>query len=70
MASSDGNEALSSAILEAVERHGSVNTLQLASSRGRDHQDVVGCMKSLSSLGDVSNDSGTINPPVLLSKLG
>ncbi|XP_065184182.1 phenylalanine--tRNA ligase alpha subunit-like [Sycon ciliatum] len=53
MASADGSEKLSTAILEAVDRRGTVNTLEFAAELGRDHQDVVGSMNSISAVGEI-----------------
>lgn len=45
-------------ILEAVAQDGEVDTYLYACNSGIDHQAVVGAVKSLQSLGDVSKQCG------------
>ncbi len=45
---------LSEVILRAVEERGSVDSYELSRELGRDHQVVVGAVKSLKAHGDVS----------------
>uniref|UniRef100_A0A1X7T1L3 PheRS DNA binding domain-containing protein n=1 Tax=Amphimedon queenslandica TaxID=400682 RepID=A0A1X7T1L3_AMPQE len=46
-------ESLPDALLEALAEKGRVDSYEYASSVGRNHQDVVGAVKSLESFGDV-----------------
>lgn len=45
---------LTDVVLEAVNKKGGVETLELAAQLSVDHQKIVGAVKSLQSLGDVS----------------
>ena len=47
-------EELAEFILKVLEERGSVDTYDLSLEIGKDHQLVVGAVKSLQSLGDVS----------------
>ncbi|XP_019861088.1 PREDICTED: phenylalanine--tRNA ligase alpha subunit-like, partial [Amphimedon queenslandica] len=46
-------ESLSDALLEALAEKGRVDSYEYATSVGKNHQDVVGAVKSLESFGDV-----------------
>ena len=48
------SQSLDKTILETLEKKGSVETLELAKELGKDHQLIVGSVKSIQSLGDVS----------------
>lgn len=48
------SQSLDKVILETLEKRGSVETLELAKELGKDHQLIVGIVKSIQSLGDVS----------------
>ena len=45
---------LTEEILKGIEAKGSLDTYEYASSAGKDHQSVVGVIKSIHALGDVS----------------
>jgi len=45
---------LTEEILKAVEDKGSLDTYEYATATGKDHQTVVGVIKSIQALGDVS----------------
>ena len=47
------SQSLDKTILEALEKKGSVQTLELAKELGKDHQVIVGSVKSIQCLGDV-----------------
>ena len=47
-------ESLNQLILEKVNENGSVDTLRLSEEINKDHQLLVGAVKSLQTLGDVS----------------
>ena len=47
-------DSLNQLILEKVNEHGSVDTLKLSAEINKDHQLLVGAVKSLQTLGDVS----------------
>ncbi len=49
-----GSESLSQIILEAVDLEGAVDTFDLSKKYDKDHQLLVGAVKSLQSLGNVS----------------
>ncbi|XP_064612534.1 Na(+)/citrate cotransporter-like [Liolophura sinensis] len=51
---------LTDVVLEAVDKNGGVETLELASQLSVDHQKIVGAVKSLQSLGD-ADDRGSDN---------
>lgn len=41
-------------VLEIVEKHNGIDTLEIAKLLDQDHQKIVGAVKSIQSLGDVS----------------
>ena len=41
-------------VLEALEERGSIETFEFAKELGKDHQSIVGSVKSIHALGDVS----------------
>lgn len=43
-------------VLEAVEERGSIETFEFAKELGKDHQSIVGSVKSIHALGDVSEE--------------
>ncbi len=49
-----GNEELSLSLLKLLEDRGSFESYELSLELGRDHQQVVGAIKSVQSLGEVS----------------
>ncbi len=52
-AAGDGNLDLPQEVLLILEKDGMVDSLQLATRKGLDHQKIVGAIKSLECLGDV-----------------
>ena len=42
-------------VLEALEERGSLETFEFAKELGKDHQAIVGSVKSIHALGDVSD---------------
>ena len=42
-------------VLEALEERGSIETFEFAKELGKDHQSIVGSVKSVHALGDVSD---------------
>ena len=49
-----GTHSLDKIILQAIEERGSIETFEFAKEVGKDHQSVVGSVKSIHALGDVS----------------
>lgn len=49
-----GTQSLDRLVLEAVEERGSIETFEFAKECGKDHQSIVGSIKSIHALGDVS----------------
>lgn len=49
-----GTQSLDRLVLEAVEERGSIETFEFAKECGRDHQSIIGSVKSIHALGDVS----------------
>lgn len=49
-----GTQSLERLVLEAVEERGSIETFEFAKELGKDHQAIVGSVKSIHALGDVS----------------
>ena len=49
-----GTQSLDRLVLEAVEERGSIETFKFANECGKDHQSIVGSVKSIHALGDVS----------------
>ena len=49
-----GTQSLDRLVLEAVEERGSIETFEFATERGKDHQSIVGSIKSIHTLGNVS----------------
>jgi len=49
-----GTQSLDRLVLEAVEERGSIETFEFANECGKDHQSIVGSVKSIHALGDVS----------------
>lgn len=49
-----GTQSLDRLVLEAVEERGSIETFEFAKEVGKDHQSIVGSVKSIHALGDVS----------------
>ena len=49
-----GTQSLERLVLEAVEERGSIETFEFAKELGKDHQSIVGSVKSIHALGDVS----------------
>ena len=47
---------LGSLILQTLEQRGELDSYEFSIETGRDHQTVVGAIKSLQSVGNVSND--------------
>ena len=47
-------DSLAQFLLEKIDAQGSVDTLQLSKEYNKDHQALVGAVKSLQTLGDVS----------------
>lgn len=45
---------LTEEILKAIEARGSLDTYEYATATNRDHQSIVGVIKSIQALGDVS----------------
>lgn len=54
-------EELNELLLRRVEEAGRLDSFEFSRETGRDHQAVVGAVKSLSSLGDVSATSWNVN---------
>lgn len=48
-----GTQSLDRLVLEAVEERGSIETFEFAKEVGKDHQSIVGSVKSIHALGDV-----------------
>ena len=48
-----GTQSLDRLVLEAVEERGSIETFEFAKECGKDHQSIVGSVKSIHALGDV-----------------
>ena len=48
-------EALSQFLLVAIDSRGCVDTLEFAKESSKDHQQIVGAVKSLQTLGNVSD---------------
>lgn len=51
-----GTQSLDRLVLEAVEERGSIETFEFAKELGKDHQSIVGSVKSIHALGDVSEE--------------
>lgn len=51
-----GTQSLDRLVLEAVEEKGSIETFEFAKEIGKDHQSIVGSVKSIHALGDVSEE--------------
>ena len=49
-----GTQSLERLVLEGVEERGSIETFEFAKELGKDHQSIVGSVKSIHALGDVS----------------
>ena len=49
-----GTQSLDRLVLGAVEERGSIETFEFAKECGKDHQSIVGSIKSIHALGDVS----------------
>lgn len=49
-----GTQSLDRLVLEAVEERGSIETFEFAKECGKDHQSIVGSIKSIHALGDVN----------------
>lgn len=52
-----GTHSLDKVVLEALEERGSIETFEFSKELGKDHQSVVGSVKSIHALGDVSKIS-------------
>ena len=51
-----GTHSLDKVVLEALEERGSIETFEFSKELGKDHQSVVGSVKSIHALGDVSEN--------------
>lgn len=51
-----GTQSLDRLVLGAVEEKGSIETFEFAKELGKDHQSIVGSVKSIHALGDVSEE--------------
>ena len=51
-----GTHSLDKVVLEALEERGSIETFGFSKELGKDHQSVVGSVKSIHALGDVSEN--------------
>lgn len=49
-----GTQSLDKVVLEALEERGSIETYEFSKQLGKDHQSIVGSVKSVHALGDVS----------------
>lgn len=64
-----GTQSVDRLVLEAVEERGSIETFEFAKELGKDHQSIVGSVKSIHALGDVSEGSrlcGSFTSKILL----
>lgn len=50
-----GTQSLDKVVLEALEERGSIETYEFSKELGKDHQSIVGSVKSVHALGDVIN---------------
>lgn len=54
-----GTQSLDKVVLEALEERGSIETYEFSKELGKDHQSIVGSVKSVHALGDVSIFKGS-----------
>ena len=64
-----GTHAIDKLVLEAIEEKGSIETFEFAKELGKDHQSIVGSVKSIHALGDVSEHFDLFTSCLLLLPL-